>query len=56
MQALNARYGIEPGNKNSEEVPLFLYYPDAPRPAPSESATPAPVAVASSNAAHSNGA
>ena len=59
MQALNARYGIEPGNKNSEEVPLFLYYPDAKRPPPPESAMPAqpaPVAVASSNAAHSSGA
>lgn len=32
MVALNARYGMDPSDKRAEQVPLFLYYPDAPRP------------------------
>ena len=32
MEALNAPYGITPPDPRADEVPLFLYYPDVPRP------------------------
>jgi hypothetical protein len=46
MEALNERYGIDAGDKRADYVPLFLYYPDAPRPSAAPAA-PARPAVAS---------
>lgn len=54
MEALNEHYGIEAGDPGADHVPLFLYYADAPRPAPAATA-PAQPAIASTAPANRSG-
>lgn len=55
MEALNARYGVSASDPKADYVPLFLYYPDAPKPPTASSPQGPSGAIARANVRQQSG-